>query len=109
MLTKFKNSRASATVEYSMVIIAFLMALFVMQTYIFRGIAGKWRNVGDSFGSGRQYDPVKTKECVLDTEYGLSVYYDAPCMRSFNCPDPKSQRGRRCMAAAVSACTADCN
>ena len=43
--------------EYATLIAVVAAALFVMSGYIFHGLAGKWRQVGDSFGYGRQYEP----------------------------------------------------
>ncbi len=47
--------------EYATLIAVAAAALFAMSNYIYRGLAGKWRQVGDGFGYGRQYEPGKTK------------------------------------------------
>jgi hypothetical protein len=69
---------------------------FVFQNYIVRGFAGRWRSVGDSFGSGRQYDPKPygqggTLECFLyrNPSNGLDTYWVATrcfetCLRNRN-------------------------
>jgi hypothetical protein len=32
-------------------------AFLIFQDYILRGFYGRWKNVGDTFGHGRNYDP----------------------------------------------------
>jgi len=34
-----------------------LTAMIVMEKYIGRGLAGRWKTMGDTFGQGRHYDP----------------------------------------------------
>ena len=51
------SSRGQGVIEYT-ILIAILVAVLVgMASYIQRSLAGKWRDVGDTFGSGRQYEP----------------------------------------------------
>lgn|SRR3989338_3241938 len=57
MFKGLKQKKASSIIEYMIVVLFFLAALFVFQNYIIRGFAGRWKAVGDIFGSGRQYDP----------------------------------------------------
>ena len=70
---KFRT--ASSTLEYVSLIVFILSALYVFQTYIFRGISGHWKGASDTIGFGRQYDPREygtdgtgggTMECMFD-------------------------------------------
>lgn len=70
--------------EYIMVIMMVLGAFVFFQEYIFRGISGKFRGVGDSYGYGRQYDPNRTIECHFDSRFTNS-WYDAVCAEGFGC------------------------
>src|SRR5205085_12312489 len=57
MFRTLKLTKASSIVEYMTVVLFLLAALFLFQNYIVRAFSGRWRAVGDTFGSGRQYDP----------------------------------------------------
>ncbi len=75
-------------------------ALIFFQKYIFRGIAGHWRSVGDAFGSGRQYDPKQTIECKFDPQF-FNVWYDSKCADNFNCI---SLSNVGCIKSSISGC-----
>ena len=49
--------RGSFMVEYAVMGAVLMAALLGMLVYVQRGLHGKWREVGDSFGHGRQYEP----------------------------------------------------
>ena len=51
----------SFTVEYAIMGAVLTAALLGMLVYVQRGLSGKWREVGDSFGHGRQFEPGVTK------------------------------------------------
>ena len=53
--------KAMSIVEYSMLIAVVVAALLGMQIYLKRAICGKWKEAGDVFGYGRQYDPEATQ------------------------------------------------
>jgi len=46
-----------STLEYTMLIVVAAAALAGMSMYLKRGLEGKWRSVGDTFGFGKQYAP----------------------------------------------------
>jgi len=46
----------SIALEYAVLIAILAMALITLSGYIKRAISGKWRDVGDSFGYGRQWE-----------------------------------------------------
>ena len=80
MLFNYRENRKNgvSTIEYVMMIVVLIAAMLVMQKYILRAMSGRWRNIGDSFGFGRQYDPKKTTECIYDMSVndwiGLGCY-----------------------------------
>ena len=54
--------KAISLVEYSLFIAVIIAALLGMQIYLKRAICGHWKEAGDVFGFGRQYDPDETTE-----------------------------------------------
>lgn len=44
------------SLEYALLIAIVIAALVGMAFYFQRSLSGKWREVGDSFGFGRQYN-----------------------------------------------------
>ena len=56
-ITSSLSSKGQGVIEYT-ILIAILVAVLVgMASYVQRALAGKWRDVGDTFGYGRQYEP----------------------------------------------------
>lgn len=53
-----KKNKAQSILEYAIMLACIVAALLVMQVYIKRGVQGKLRQAGDSFG--QQYDPKNT-------------------------------------------------
>lgn len=43
------------SIEYALLIAIVVAAIISMTVYFRRALSGKWRDVGDSFGYGRQY------------------------------------------------------
>jgi len=59
----FRKYRGISTIEYAFLFIIIVAALLGMSIYFKRAISGRWRgSVDDSFGHGRQYDPLTTEE-----------------------------------------------
>lgn len=52
-----KLKKGASIIEYMIVILFIVSVFFVFQNYILRGFSGRWRAIGDTFGSGKQYDP----------------------------------------------------
>lgn len=48
--------KAAFTIEYAVLIIILVLAFFLSRTYIIRASSGYWRQLGDTFGFGRQYE-----------------------------------------------------
>lgn len=51
------SKKGSLMLEESLLIIIVVIALLAVSVVIKRGLCGKWRRAGDSFGYGRQYAP----------------------------------------------------
>lgn len=68
-------------IEYVTVLIIVIGAFLVMRNYIQRGIFGMWRNAGQTFAFGRQYDSQKTVDCAFDAQ--SNVWYDRNCYNSY--------------------------
>jgi hypothetical protein len=73
-LNKKRNGQSATEYVYFLLIISIVFFLF--QKYLVRGVSGRLKSVGDSFGSGRIYDPNKTTECAFDFQY-TNTWYDA--------------------------------
>lgn len=52
----YRSKMGMTTLEYSVVVLAMVIALLAVQVSLRRAISYKWREAADSFGSGRQYD-----------------------------------------------------
>jgi hypothetical protein len=87
MLRNFfhKKSQAQAVLEYIVLIIFIAGAFVVFRKYIARAIAGRWKTVGDSLGSGMIYDPNKSVECARYNDSANPIWYDRRCAEA-NCP-----------------------
>ena len=60
---KFIPSRhGSAMMEYAALIAIVAAALISMAVYIKRAVSGKYREVGDAFGHGEQFEPGVTTD-----------------------------------------------
>ncbi len=78
-LTSQKNKKqGQSLLEFVTVTMFILMAFFVFQKYIARGMAGRWRGIGTALGDGKIYDPKHSHRCAWDYKY-LNVWYDADC------------------------------
>ena len=74
------QKKATAMLEYSALLVLVLAGFIAMHIYISRGFAGKWKDAGDSFGSGRQFDPDFTEECACSE--AAHQWYNVPCFES---------------------------
>src|SRR3989338_993413 len=72
------KKKATATLEYVMLIVFVLGAFVVFNKYITRAMAGRWKSIGESFSMFRQYYPKSTIRCAYDYVY-LNVWYNADC------------------------------
>ncbi len=52
--------RGQSALEYAALAAIVAAALVGMSVYTKRALMGKWRTVGDAFGSGRQFEPART-------------------------------------------------
>lgn len=51
------RNRGAFSLEYAVLIAVVAAGLIGMSIYIKRSLCGKWRETGDTFGYGRQYQP----------------------------------------------------
>lgn len=54
------KNRGSLAIEYAALIAIAAVALLAMSAYFKGALCGRYRDTGDSFGYGRQYDPQNT-------------------------------------------------
>ena len=52
--------RGSVTIEHAVLIAVLVAAGVGMSVYFKRALCGRWRQVGDTFGYGKQYEPGTT-------------------------------------------------
>ena len=52
--------KAVSLIEYCVLLVVVAAALVGMQIYLKRAVCGNWKQAGDVFGFGRQFDPGKT-------------------------------------------------
>ncbi|MFH1360153.1 MAG: hypothetical protein ABIJ41_03850 [Candidatus Omnitrophota bacterium] len=87
MMRKIKKTKAVSTLEYTLLILVILGSLFLMQKHIVRGFAGRWKDTGDAFGGGKQYDPENTTECLWSEEANEvdsgKGWYELECSEEF--------------------------
>lgn len=84
-----KKIRAVSTIEYAVLCVLIITGLIVMRRPILRVMMGRWKMVGDSFGTGQQLDPTKTLECGLyapvddgsvgPITWGQPIWYEQRC------------------------------
>src|SRR5690242_10361399 len=84
--TYFKSKNGASIVEYIVLMIIILGALYVMQDSISHGIFARHKIAGDSFAFGRQYDGKRTVTCRQDVAYYkndatpvMGIFYDEDC------------------------------
>ncbi len=109
-----RRRRGMISLEYIALTTFILIALFVFQKYLVRGISGGWKRAGDAFGFGRQFDPRPpdqggTSKCYKSNLLGGWV--DLECFKSRNCDctlpreDPDFlERCRRCSRLCIARC-----
>jgi len=51
-----RGKMGMTTLEYSVVVLAIVIALLAVQVSLRRAISCKWKDAAESFSSGRQYD-----------------------------------------------------
>lgn len=102
-LSAQKNCRAASIIEYAVLVIMFLAAILFMQKSVVRTLFGRWKDAGDTFSYGEQYDANTTIDCeryaLYNTQGWFEWWYSAKCydccMYSTNaaCPDWPSSLG----------------
>ncbi len=89
MLKWLLKKQGASALEYMSLLIFIVAAFIAIQKYTSRGLAGKWKQAGDTFGQEHQYDPRwhtsadrGTRSCFYDKETALWV--NTRCFRQ-NC------------------------
>jgi hypothetical protein len=105
------GKRAAATIEYATLMMLIMGAFLLFQNYILKGFYGRWRQVGDTFGHGRQYDPRNfgpvgadggTLECIayVNPSTKAATWYLTSCLESTcSCYVPST-----CLTCANASC-----
>lgn len=79
-----------SAVEYMILFVMFLAAILVMHKQVGRVFMGRWKDLGDSFGYGQQYDVNATVECgrhvprifnaaSQESAWGTEIWYGQKC------------------------------
>jgi Flp pilus assembly pilin Flp len=50
------RNKGMSVVEYSLLLAIVIVGLLAMQVYVKRAVSGHWREAGDVFGFGRQFE-----------------------------------------------------
>ncbi len=100
------NRKGLSIIEYAVLIVMVLSALFIFKDQIKRAFFGRYKSAGDSFAYGRQYEGPRTLDCAHRTIDSADVWYDQSCYEhkqaeANNCPSGNAQA---CEDANVSAC-----
>jgi hypothetical protein len=109
---KHRSHSGANLVEYLVLTVLLLSALYLMKDTISRGIFSKYKAGGDSFAFGRQYDARRTTVCKTDNLYdnkGVligSVTYDEDCYQSRVRRDPSQGGCFQCGPGAANYCYA---
>lgn len=59
----FIQRRGSFSLEYAALLAIVAASLLGMAVYVKRALSSRWRDVGDTFGHGKQYEPCVTVVC----------------------------------------------
>ena len=104
-----RDTSGRVLIEYAVLVIIILTALYWMKPQIQRALYGHWKTTGDSFAFGRQYDPKGTVACTRDT--GTNVWYDERCFDSQRNTCDKltnDNAAAECEKNIIQGCAANC-
>lgn len=92
---KWKSHKAIAVIEYAILIILVMVALFTFRDYILRGFQGNYKQMGESVSFHRQYNAYATISCRCDfaarceadgkTCHDAGLCYDEMCFDGHGC------------------------
>jgi len=57
MMNKKTGNKGAFSLEYAILLVILIAALVSISVYVKRGICGRFKQAGDTFGYGRQYPP----------------------------------------------------
>ena len=110
--TRCRASRGRSIIEYAVLVIIILTALYFMKGPILHALYGRWKTAGDSFAFGRQYDPKGTSACTHVTlSDNTGIWYDERCFDSRRGACDRSGDAdavAACEQGIMNGCTANC-
>ena len=56
-VTLLRRKHGWLAIEHAVVVAVVIAAVLGMSIYVKRALSGRWRDAGDTFGHGRQYEP----------------------------------------------------
>lgn len=56
------RKKGVSVVEYSLLLAIIIAALLAIQVYVKRAVSGRWKEAGDVFGYGRQFEKGVTEQ-----------------------------------------------
>ncbi|MBP9855387.1 MAG: hypothetical protein KBD53_11025 [Candidatus Omnitrophica bacterium] len=116
MLRAFNKRKSQSVIEMMALVVFILTAMLFFQKYMARGIYGRWKGVGESFSSGRLYDPKLSMECGYDRWVGpltggntlsTGLWYNAVCFDKKcidACVSPVSATKDKCFLCINTTC-----
>jgi Flp pilus assembly pilin Flp len=101
------RKKALSSIEYAVLIIVVVAALIGMSVYLKHAILGKWRDAGDMFGQGRQYDVLKGGGAIGCLSEGVSCPQErgVDCCAGLICTDNSHRNAGKCVSC-VDSCDA---
>lgn len=84
MFKQLSKRKAQSSVEYMSFVIVLMLVLMFFGKYIAQALTGHWRDAGETFGMGMQFEPGNTLECAFDTFSGSGLWYNKACF-DVNC------------------------
>ncbi len=94
-----RTHKGFSILEYLVVIMIIVGAMFIFKDYIIRGLTGRWKSTSDQAGFGQQYEPNDSVECAFDVEFG-QCWYDTICLENKGC----SYGNSSCRQLAIGQC-----
>jgi hypothetical protein len=84
-MIRLRHRHGFSIMEYFVLLMVIMGALFACKDMILRALAGKWKSGSDQWSFGRQFHPTDTVECAFDPVY-TNTWYEYTCFENKNCP-----------------------
>jgi Flp pilus assembly pilin Flp len=95
------RNKGILSLEYALLISAVVAALLGMSVYLGRAASGRWRDVGDGLGFGRQYEPGVTSDSSVSGVVSGNSVGQPNCHVEVKCEGGGREGPRRCGAVQV--------